>query len=352
MRERYAAHVAAGQIVQDVAQEAVLPLFDELHAAIRAPARKRGFFGRARPAAPLPSGIYLWGSVGRGKSMLMDMFVEVADVPIRRVHFHAFMQEIHAGLHAARQMHEADALGHVAKDATRGVRVLALDEMQIGDITDAMIVGRLFDMLFSAGIAVVTTSNRSPDDLYKDGLNRALFLPFIALLKERMIIRELASDKDHRQGRLMGQEVYYSPADSAARQAIDTLWQKLSGGQEEEMVLRVKGRDMHLPRFHNGAARMTFWDLCGKALGAADYLELVRHVRVLVLEDVPRLGRANYNEARRFVTLVDTLYEARVKLIMSAADVPERLYVEGTGSFEFERTASRLREMQSADWGA
>ncbi|MBK5928285.1 cell division protein ZapE, partial [Rhodobaculum claviforme] len=301
---------------------------------------------------PAPRGIYLWGGVGRGKSMLMDLFHDHVAIPERRrVHFHAFMQEVHAGLHAARARGTADALAPVAAGLTGSLRLLCLDEMQITDITDAMIVGRLFEALFAAGVAVVTTSNRPPEDLYKDGLNRQLFVPFIALIRDRLEVVELESTTDYRQHRLTGAQVWFHPAGTAARRAIDALWCDLTGGaRPEAFTLVVQGRRLTLPAFSDGVARASFWELCGQALGPADYLALAGALRVLILEDIPRLGAANYNEAKRFVTLIDTLYEARVRLIASAADVPEQLYLEGAGSFEFERTASRLREMQAADW--
>ena len=280
----------------------------------------------------------------------MDLFVETLDVPARRVHFHAFMQEVQGRIHTLRGEGAEDPIKPVAKEISDSVRLLAFDEMQITDIADAMIVGRLFEALFEGGTTVVTTSNRVPNDLYKDGLNRQLFLPFIDLLKERMVVRELASERDHRQDRLAGTQVYFSPANAAARTQIDTLWEELTHGQEEPLTLHVKGREVELPRYHNGVARADFFDLCGRMLGPADYLKLAESVRVLILENIPQLSRRNFNEARRFVTLIDTLYEARVKLIASAAAQPEMLYVEGEGSFEFERTASRLREMQAADW--
>ena len=282
--------------------------------------------------------------------MLMDLFVDAVDVPCRRVHFHAFMQEIQADLHRLRQKNIEDPIKPVAKAVSDQVRVLAFDEMQITDITDAMIVGRLFEQLFAAGTTIVTTSNRIPDDLYKDGLNRQLFLPFIELLKDRMVVRELASDRDHRQDRLAGTQVFFTPADAASRASINALWEELTHGLEETLTLHVKGRDVTLPRYHNGVARTSFYDLCGRMLGPADYLKLAETVRVLIIEEIPRLSRNNFNEAKRFVTLIDALYEAKVKLVASAAAEPEMLYVEGTGSFEFERTASRLREMQAADW--
>lgn len=345
--EIYAAKAADGTLTPDPAQEAVLPEFERIRAALAAPVKK-GFF---RKAPEPPKGLYLWGGVGRGKSMLMDLFVDSLNVPARRVHFHAFMQEIHAGMHEARKNGIDDSLAPVGKKIVADVRLLAFDEMQITDITDAMIVGRLFEMLFKAGVVVVTTSNRIPDDLYKNGLNRQLFLPFISLLKEQMVVHELVSPTDYRQDRMSGSPVYFSPVSAQARAAIDDIWQELTHGKEEELILHVKGRQLALPRYHNGVARAPFYDLCGRMLGAADYLSLASAVRVLIVEDIPRLSRQNFNEAKRFVTLVDALYEAGVKLIVSAAAEPEMLYVEGEGTFEFERTASRLREMQAADWG-
>jgi len=347
IQDIYTDRVARGELDPDPAQEDILPEFERIRAALAQPV-KRGLFRRAPEPVP---GLYLWGGVGRGKSMLMDMFATAVDAPARRVHFHAFMQEIHQGMHEARGRGVEDALRPVADAVAKQARLLAFDEMQITDITDAMIVGRLFERLFETGVVVVTTSNRPPDDLYKDGLNRQLFLPFIALLKERMVVRELASDTDYRQNRLAGSPVYFTPADRAAREEIRHIWQGLTGGDTAPLTLRVKGRDVVLPEFHNGAARASFYELCGKPLGPADYLAISDALRLLVLEDIPRLGRSNFNEAKRFVTLVDALYEARVRLICSAAAEPEMLYIEGEGSFEFERTASRLREMMSHGWG-
>ncbi|MEZ5798222.1 MAG: cell division protein ZapE [Paracoccaceae bacterium] len=351
----YDARVAAGSLRPDPAQHAVLPVMEGLRAWLEQNAsRKVGLFAGlfARPPQP-PRGLYLWGGVGRGKSMLMDLFVaETAIEQKRRVHFHAFMQEIHHGMHEARKNGVEDALAPVADRLIRDLRLLAFDEMQITDITDAMIVGRLFEKLFVAGVVVVTTSNRPPEDLYLNGLNRALFLPFIDLLRDKLQVTALESPNDYRQHRLAGAQVYFHPA-GRARVPLDAIWTDLTGGAPgRPLTLPVNGREVVLPRFASGIGRASFWDLCATPLGPGDFLAIAQACRVLILEDIPQLSAANYNEAKRFVTLIDALYEARVRLICSAADEPERLYLEGTGAFEFERTASRLREMQAADWGA
>ncbi len=355
LRAAYGARVAAGEIEPDPAQEAAIGAFERLGAALDAPAPKErrdfldGLLGRAKPRREGPRGLYLWGGVGRGKSMLMDLFVAGMEAPTRRVHFHAFLQEVHAGMNAARKRGVDDAIAPVAEEVACGLRLLALDEMQVSDIADAMIVGRLFERLLGHGLAVVTTSNRPPRDLYKDGLNRPLFEPFVALIEARMEVVELGGACDHRQGR-MGAS-YFAPVDAEAREAASRIWREMTGGEAEPLTLRVQGREVALPRFRNGVARARFWELCGKPLGPADYLALAAALRVLILEDVPRLSRSNFNEAKRFVTLIDALYEARVRLAITAAADPDHLYVEGEGSFEFARTASRLQEMTSEGWG-
>ena len=354
LTEIYDARVAAGTLRPDPAQHAVLPVLEDLRQWLEANATRRvGLFAGlfAKPVTP-PPGLYLWGGVGRGKSMVMDLFVEATEITQkRRVHFHAFMQEIHHAMHEARKSGVDDALAPVAEDVARDVRLLAFDEMQITDITDAMIVGRLFEKLLAAGVVIVTTSNRAPEELYKNGLNRALFLPFIAILRDRLQVIELESPNDYRQHRLSGAQVYFHPA-GKVKGEIQAIWNDLTGGAEgQPLVLPVNGRTIDLPRFANGVGRASFWELCSRPLGPGDFLAIAQAVRVLILEDIPQLSASNYNEAKRFVTLIDTLYEAKVRLICSAADEPERLYIEGSGSFEFERTASRLREMQGAGWG-
>ncbi|MEP4248081.1 cell division protein ZapE [Tateyamaria sp.] len=345
---KYARLVDAGTLKRDDAQEAVLPEFERIRAALAEPV-KRGLFRRAPEP---PKGLYLWGGVGRGKSMLMDFFVSHVEVPARRVHFHAFMQEIHAQMHEARKREVDDAIAPVAADVAASVRLLAFDEMQINDITDAMIVGRLFEALFAAGVVVVTTSNRIPDDLYKDGLNRPLFVPFIEHLKDHMQVWELASPTDYRQDRLSGSNTYFNPLGASARKQMDAIWSDLSGGDAQPLDIAIKGRTVTIPQFRNGVGRASFFDLCAKPLGPGDFLAVADACKVLMIDDIPSLSRSNFNEAKRFVTLVDALYEAHVRLICSAAAMPEMLYLEGEGTFEFERTASRLREMQSDDWAA
>ena len=327
--QTYKASVADGTLNADPAQEGVLPLLDELDEALAKPVPKPGFFKRFSAEVEPIKGVYMWGGVGRGKSMLMDLFYEATTEPRkRRVHFHAFMQEIHTALHEARKTGVDDAIMPVAKAITDDIRLLCFDEMQITDITDAMIVGRLFEQLFNAGVVIVATSNRIPDDQYKDGLNRNLFLPFIELIKTRLHVHELVSEKDYRLNRLAGERVYFSPANADSREKLDAIWDDM-GGTSAPLVLTVKGRQVELPKFKNGVARATFFDLCGRPLGAADYLALAQSVRVLILDNIPCLSRSNFNEAKRFVTLIDALYEAKVRLICSAADEPNRLYLEG-----------------------
>lgn len=358
---RYRARVAEGSLVADPAQALAVEKLQLLHQRLvgYTPAKPRRVargllgFGRkaAKPDAPL-AGLYLYGGVGRGKSMLMDMFFESAPVRRkRRVHFHAFMQEIQAGLHAARMSGVDDPLPPVCDEIAEGALLLCFDEFQVEDIADAMILGRLFQGLFQRGLVVVATSNRHPDELYKNGLNRQTFLPFIALLKERLDIHALEGPTDHRRRALGARDVYLTPLGPAADAAIEAAWAALTqGARERPLDLRVQGRSVRLRRVAAGAARADFAELCGAALGPADYLAVANAVSALALENVPSFDRRNATEAKRFVTLVDALYEARVRLICSAAAPPDLLHGEGDVAFAFARTASRLIEMQGEGW--
>ncbi len=357
----YRRRVAEGALDADPAQRLAVEKLQLLAMRLRDyhPARPKrvgiGLFGWGRDRLeekPIP-GLYLYGGVGRGKSMLMDLFFETAPVsPKRRVHFHAFMQEVHRGIAAARETGVSDPVRPVADAIADGATLLCFDEMQISDITDAMLVGRLFERLFERGVVVVTTSNRAPDELYKDGLNRNLFLPFIALIRERLEVHQLASAVDHRLDRLHGEAVYHCPLGPAATAALDASWTRLVGGPGAPLTLTVQGRAVTLPAYRNGVARASFAELCQRPLGPADFLAIADAIEVLILDDVPVLAKARNNEAKRFVTLIDALYEAKVRLICSAAAAPDALYPEGEGAFEFARTASRLHEMQGAAWGA
>lgn len=358
---RYRGLIASGTLQDDTAQRLALEKLQLLHNRLKdydpgAGKRvSRGFFGWGREAARKDAdlnGLYIYGGVGRGKSMLMDLFFDQAPVEKkRRVHFHAFMQDAHALIYKARQAGDDDPIKTVANAIAGDAVLLCFDEMQITDITDAMIVGRLFEKLFKRGTVVVTTSNRPPDDLYKDGLNRQIFLPFIAMLKDKLDLHLLESPTDYRRSRMQGREVYHSPLGPEADAAMDETWKELTDGREgEPLTLEVTGRKLVIPRYHSGVGRASFDDLCVKSLGAGDYLAIAGKTRTLLLDNIPELGVHNANEAKRFVTLIDALYEAKVRLICSAAAEPEALYPEGAGAFEFERTASRLSEMRSAEW--
>jgi cell division protein ZapE len=306
-------------------------------------------------------GLYMWGGVGRGKSMLMDLFHDnLAIEGKRRVHFHAFMQEVHARLREARQSETGDPIPPVAAAIAQGLRCLAFDEMVVNNSADAMIMSRLFRALMvDEGVVLVTTSNRPPRDLYKDGLNREHFLPFIDLIGERLDVVELNGPVDYRLDRIGGMNSWYVPADDAATAALREVFFRLTDYPVEDAAnvpaadLDVGGgRVLHVPKSLKGVAVASFRRLCAEARGAPDYLALARAYHTLILVGIPQMGADQRNEAARFVTLVDALYEQRVKLFASAAAEPEDLYAKGDGKFEFERTVSRLMEMQSAEYMA
>ena len=364
VRTAYADKLARGEIAPDPAQAAAVDELSRLEGELNALAEP-GFHPHflARRREP-PRGLYLWGPVGRGKSMLMDLFFEAAPVTRkRRVHFHGFMAEVHGLIAAWRNGDPAarrarfgahkgdDPIGPAAGAIADAARLLCFDEFRVVDIADAMILGRLFEALFARGVTVVATSNREPEALYLNGINRQLFLPFVGLIRARMEVVRVAGPVDFRLERLRGAPVWFAPLAPAAESAFDALWTRLlDGAGETGAVLEVSGRRTALPRAAGGMLRASFAGLCGRALGAGDYLALASRFHTLFLEAAPVLGPERRNEAARLVTLVDALYEARVKLVVLADAEPSALYPAGDGAFEFERTASRLEEMRSAAW--
>jgi cell division protein ZapE len=362
---QYAAGVAAGRVERDAAQFAVVDRLARLegeiveHRLARKSSSLGWLFARDKKQAPL-KGLYIYGAVGRGKTMLMDLFYEASPVQRRRrAHFHEFMIDVHERVHALRQKMKVgeyageDPIEIVAKDLAREAWLLCFDEFHVTDIADAMILGRLFAQLFTRGVVVVATSNVAPADLYKDGLNRALFVPFIDMLEAHMDIVRLASRTDFRLEKLAGKPVWYVPAGEAADATLDDAWRRLArendGGAQE---LSLKGRTIHVPRAAMGVARFSFHDLCEQPLAAADYLRIAHEYHTIILDHIPVMAFDNRNAAKRFIILIDTLYDMNVKLIASAAAEPDALYCadEGYEAQEFQRTASRLIEMRSEDY--
>jgi cell division protein ZapE len=303
-------------------------------------------------------GVYLWGGVGRGKSMLMDLaFEAVALERKRRVHFHEFMLEVHERLRVERTKEEGDPIPPVARAIAREARFLAFDEMVINNSADAMILSRLFSHLLDEGVTIVTTSNRPPRDLYLGGLNRELFLPFIALIERCLNVVSLNGPTDYRLQRLGGFPTWYVPNGPEATRALSEAFFRLTDYPPEDRAnvpsgdLKLGGgRTLHVPKCLKGVAVFSFRRLCGEPRGAADYLAIARNFHTIIVVGIPRMGPENRNEAARFVTLVDSLYEHKVKLLAAADAEPEHLYEAGEGAFEFQRTASRLIEMQSEDY--
>lgn len=360
---RYDALIASGELRTDPDQRAAAERLARLQDELEAPPPKRGLFARLTGTAastPDPRGVYLWGGVGRGKSMLMDLFVETLGIERkRRVHFHAFMLELDRLVTEARKAERQDPLVSVALAMAPPVRCLAFDEMVVTNTADAAIMGRFFTALMEAGTVIVTTSNRPPRDLYKDGLNRSLFLPFIDLVEARMDVLSLNGPTDYRLDRIGGLAMWHAPLGDAATAQVREAFFRLTDFAPEDAANVPSGtldlgggRTLHVPKSLKGVGVFSFKKLCAENRGAADYLAVAQAFHTVILVGIPRMGPENRNEAIRFTKLIDALYEHRVKLFVTAAAAPEELYQAGDGAFEFERTVSRLSEMQSADYMA
>jgi cell division protein ZapE len=360
---RYEALIASGELRPDAEQAAAAERLERLQRELeRAPGS--GLLGKLlRKKRETPRGVYMWGGVGRGKSMLMDLFHDSLKIDAkRRVHFHAFMLEVHARLREERKKEQGDPIPPVAAALAKDLCCLAFDEMVVNNSADAMIMSRLFTQLIvEHGVTVVTTSNRAPSELYKDGLNREHFLPFIALIEQELDVLTLNGPVDYRLQRLGGMATWHMPLGSAATEQVREAFFRLTDYAPEDAAhvpsaeLDVGGRTLHVPKSLKGVAVFSFKRLCGEARGAPDYLAVARAYHTVILVGIPRMGPDNRNEAARFVTLIDALYEHKVKLLVAADAAPEELYDAGAkgnegGRFEFERTVSRLNEMQSADY--
>ncbi len=351
---RYTQRVAAGEMDEDAAQGAAATRLDRLAKALSGFKPTRGWsLGTlfAKPQAA-PKGLYIHGKVGRGKTMLMDLFFEACEFkPKRRLHFHEFMAETHDRIGAARKTMDGDPLPRVANDIADICGLLCFDELHVTDIADAMILGRLFKGLFERNVVMVATSNVPPEGLYRNGLNRQLFLPTIDLINANLDVTELIAAKDFRLEKLEGHRLYFSPNDAAAKKALSAAFTRLTGlwgGKPED--IDVKGRILHVPAAARGVARFTFDELCDRPLGPLDYLHIAHRYHTVIIDDIPRLVPERRAAARRFINLIDTLYDSRVGLIASAEAEPDELHPKGDESFLFERTASRLIEMRSEEY--
>jgi cell division protein ZapE len=348
---RYRSMVRSGELVPDIAQELAAEKLQLLADRLgRLKPRRLGDFLNpfARMRRTVPEGLYLHGGVGRGKTLLLDLFFEAVHfAPKRRLHFQEFMAEAHEAIAHARQS-AADPIGSAAAKIAASAALLGFDELDVTDIADAMILGRLFQHLFEREVVIVATSNTGPRDLYPDGLNRELFQPFIGLIEQRMDINEVEAAKDYRLEKLRDNALYLTPADARAGAAMDASWRRLTGKEHgEPQTLHLKGRSILVPEAALGVARFSFADLCEAPLGSLDYQRIAHSFHTLIVEGIPVLGPEKRNQARRLMTLIDALYDNGVGLIASAEAEPHALYGEGDGARSFARTASRLMEMRS-----
>lgn len=352
--QEYDARVHSGALLQDSAQRHIVVMLDNLCQSLTD--NSHSWFSKIFSGKRAIEGYYIWGGVGRGKSLLMDMFF--AHAPIKRkkrMHFHAFMLDIHERLHAWRQLGtEEDLLSTVVKEISDDLQLLCLDEFQVSDVTDAMILSRLFSALWENDVMVIMTSNRHPRNLYQGGLQREQFLKFVDIAEKHMRFLEIESPHDYRLKQLSDiKKTFIYPLNDASNEFLHDIWQNLTrDGRSYRLDIPVKGRTLRVDKHHSGIAWLTFDELCARPLGAADYLELARLCHTILLQNIPQLSAEYRNEAKRFVTLIDVLYEQRVKLVATAAVSPENIYITGDGAFEFSRTTSRLMEMQSASYMA
>jgi cell division protein ZapE len=354
----YRRRCADGKLEADPAQLLAAEKLQSLHNALarhganRAGGSWRERLGLSHRALPETQGLYIFGGVGRGKSMLMDMFFAGAPVEKkRRVHFLAFMLEVHEALHTWRKSANGEPIPALAASIAAECRLFCFDEFQVTNIADAMLLGRLFAALFDEGVVVVATSNTAPDDLYEGGLQRERFLPFIALLKEKLDILELDGETDYRRLRIRDLALYHTPLGAAASQSLAEAFARLTdGATPAPAILIAQGRDVPLAKAAKGVAWLSFDDLCRQPLGSADYLAIATHFHTVLLDGVPVMTRDDHNAARRFMTLIDALYEHRVHAIVAAQDVPDRLFTAGIGAEDFRRAASRLLEMQTREY--
>ena len=357
VKSRYLEQIQLQQLEENESQEKLIKKLDYLKESLE----KIGYFKRASSflfnnilnfkKSPAPKSLYIHGGVGVGKSMLMDLFFEIIKVKRkRRVHFHEFMSEVHEKIDIARREKKLDPIKQVAFQIISDINVICLDEIQINDVADAMIVGRLFEHFFKNNLIVVTTSNRAPIDLYKNGLNRQLFLPFIDLINKNMDIENIESGKDFRRSKLSGAKKYFISLSNEDSDQFYSLANSFDIGFGSGLRVQVKGRELFFSNFHNGVALIDFSEICSVPLGSLDYQHILSHFRLFFLDKIPQLSKEGNDSAKRFITLIDTVYEKKVELICRAETSPDLLYLSGKNNFEFQRTISRLYEIQSNEW--